>query len=665
MFLLTILPLQGSCQTDDLPALKAKVGKATDEMERFEASRQLANYYRGSGDIEAYGAVSQELLGIAQTLNNDSLLVISYGNLGNYFANKSDFHSSLAYYLKALRMAEKSRDAEKLCKLYNNIADQYRSLKDHQQAIVYLRKAQALLPQASVVTPTMPQYVYINFCESFLGLGNSDSALKYIQLADAELQKNKNDQAYINALYDFGQVYDRLDSLRLAEQYFKRSIALADSTQDLYNFADATRYYSLFLLEHKRYDDVRRYAQLSLSAAQNSGNNLGIVNGAALLYDTYVELNQRDSAFYYLALKDRYRDTVFNEEQLSRVQQITFSERIRTQEVEAERVRYQNKIRFYSLLAAILVLTIVGLLLWRNIRYKQKAFRLLELQKEKTDFQKARVEKAYAELKDTQAQLVHREKMASLGELTAGIAHEIQNPLNFINNFSDIGSELVDEAEQELSKGQKENAISLLRNLRQNLEKIHHHGKRADSIIKNMLQHSRSAKSEMQPVDINALIEEYLRLSFHGMRAKDNNFNAVLETHFDKNVERVVANQQDLGRVLLNLFTNAFHSVNEKKKSAGIGYHPTVSVCTKYIPPVTAGKGKGMVEIHVKDNGIGISQANLEKIYQPFFTTKSPGQGTGLGLSLSYDIITKGHNGDLKVDTREGEYADFVIQLPF
>jgi signal transduction histidine kinase len=179
-----------------------------------------------------------------------------------------------------------------------------------------------------------------------------------------------------------------------------------------------------------------------------------------------------------------------------------------------------------------------------------------------------------------------------------------------------------------------------------------------------MLQHSRTAKSEMQEVDLNALIDEFLRLSFHGMRAKDKTFNAVLETHFDANVANVTANPQDLGRVLLNLFTNAFHSVQEKKKKVNGDYQPMVAVCTKYLAPPAGSSEKGLIEIHVKDNGVGISKQNLEKIYQPFFTTKSPGQGTGLGLSLSYDIITKGHKGDLKVNTKEGEFAEFVIQLP-
>jgi len=330
-----LAPVKGFCQSDDLAALKAQVSNAATETERFDASRKLANFYRSSGDIDAYGAVSQELLGIAQTLNNDSLLVISYGNLGNYFANKGDFHSTLSYYLKALRLAEKGNDADKLCKLYNNVADQYRSLKNYPEAISYLRKAQVLLPRATAVTPEMPQYVYINFCESFLGLGNSDSALKYIQLADAELHKTKNDPAYINVLFDFGLVYDQLGELRLAERNFKRSIALADSTGDLYNFTEATRYYSLFLKKHRRYEDARNYALQSMAAAQNSGNNLAIINAAGILYETYAQLNRTDSAFHYLGLKDRYRDTVFNEEQLARVQQITFNEQIRAQEAEA------------------------------------------------------------------------------------------------------------------------------------------------------------------------------------------------------------------------------------------------------------------------------------------------------------------------------------------
>ncbi len=279
--------------------------------------------------------------------------------------------------------------------------------------------------------------------------------------------------------------------------------------------------------------------------------------------------------------------------------------------------------------------------------------------------QKEELQQTLAELKSTQAQLVQQEKMASLGELTAGIAHEIQNPLNFVNNFSEVSIELLDELKEDiLSKlpdDTKEEADDIINDLTQNLAKINQHGKRADAIVKGMLQHSRASTSKKEPTDINALADEYLRLSYHGLRAKDKSFNAGMKTSFDETIGNIDAMAQDLGRVLLNLYNNSFYSVAEKKKLKGEGYEPMVNVSTKHI---TLANGHNAVEITVSDNGMGIPQKVLDKIYQPFFTTKPTGQGTGLGLSMSYDIITKAHNGELKVDTQEGEYAKFTIIIP-
>jgi signal transduction histidine kinase len=254
--------------------------------------------------------------------------------------------------------------------------------------------------------------------------------------------------------------------------------------------------------------------------------------------------------------------------------------------------------------------------------------------------------------------------MASLGELTAGIAHEIQNPLNFVNNFSEVSAELIDEMKVELASGNLELATVISDDLKQNLEKINHHGKRAGDIVKGMLQHSRVGSGKKEPTDINALCDEYLRLAYHGLRAKDKSFNATMKTDFDITLEKVDVIPQDIGRVILNLITNAFYVVNEKSKTGIEKYEPTVSVRTK--------KTEGNVLIIVKDNGNGIPEKVLDKIFQPFFTTKPTGQGTGLGLSLSYDIV-KAHGGDLRVETNEGKGlpdgasaqsgSEFVIQL--
>lgn len=259
------------------------------------------------------------------------------------------------------------------------------------------------------------------------------------------------------------------------------------------------------------------------------------------------------------------------------------------------------------------------------------------------------------ELKATQAQLIQSEKMASLGELTAGIAHEIQNPLNFVNNFSEVSSELIDEMKEQLEKGNEEDAKAIADEIKMSLEKINFHGKRADGIVKSMLQHSRTSNNKKEPTDINALADEYLRLAYHGMRAKDKVFNAAIKTDFDETIGLIKIISQDIGRVILNLITNAFYAVMEKKK-LDQRYEPTVTVSTKRVD--------NKIEIRVRDNGTGVPQKALDKIFQPFFTTKPTGQGTGLGLSLSYDIVTKGHGGELKVETTEGEYTEFSIILP-
>jgi len=269
---------------------------------------------------------------------------------------------------------------------------------------------------------------------------------------------------------------------------------------------------------------------------------------------------------------------------------------------------------------------------------------------------KAQIEKTLVDLKQTQQQLVQSEKMASLGELTAGIAHEIQNPLNFVNNFSEVNNELIEELKSQKSKLKSEEQDEILNDIFQNNEKINHHGKRADAIVKGMLQHSRASSGQKEPTDINILADEYLRLAYHGLRAKDKTFNAKFEIDLDKSIDKINVVPQEIGRVILNLINNAFYTVSEKKRQLNGTYEPTVVVSTRRL--------ENKVEVKVKDNGNGIPQKVMDKIFQPFFTTKPTGEGTGLGLSLSYDIITKGHGGALKVETKEGEGSEFIIQLP-
>jgi len=300
-------------------------------------------------------------------------------------------------------------------------------------------------------------------------------------------------------------------------------------------------------------------------------------------------------------------------------------------------------------------LQILSFKLDRTEKVKRTTAILLEETIEELEQKRKAVEEALSHLKATQAQLIQSEKMASLGELTAGIAHEIQNPLNFVNNFSDVSTELIGEMLEELEKGDAEEVRAIAADLRENLEKIVHHGKRADGIVKGMLQHSRSSDGQKEPTDLGALAEEYLRLAYHGLRARDKSFNATLETDLDPAVGPVSIVPQDIGRVILNLLTNAFHAVSERSREGHSGYVPTVSLKTA--------RKDGMVMLSVSDNGNGIPESIREKIFQPFFTTKPTGQGTGLGLSLGYDIV-KAHGGTLSVESEEGVGTTFAINLP-
>jgi len=349
------------------------------------------------------------------------------------------------------------------------------------------------------------------------------------------------------------------------------------------------------------------------------------------------------------------KDSLFSQAK----QNLYFNEQLHQQElqqkIEQEHLVNKNRQNIIILLAGLIIILVIAIGLWRKNIYKQKSYAILQKQKQEIDTQKAKVEKTLGELETTQAQLIQSEKMASLGELTAGIAHEIQNPLNFVNNFSEVNSELIVELKEELTKGNIEEAKNISDNIDENEQKINFHGKRADAIVKSMLQHSRSSNGQMEPTNINALADEYLRLSYHGLRGKNKDFNATMKTDFDESIGNTNIIPQDIGRVMLNLYNNAFYAVNEKKKQQPDGYEPTVSVKTKKIAH--------KIELSIEDNGNGIPQKAIDKIFQPFFTTKPTGHGTGLGLSLAYDIV-KAHGGEIKVETKEGEGSHFIVLLP-
>ncbi len=327
----------------------------------------------------------------------------------------------------------------------------------------------------------------------------------------------------------------------------------------------------------------------------------------------------------------------------------------------------KNRIELLEMLSGQIGISIENALLYENLEAK-----VIERTKE--------IEKTLTELKSTQAQLIQAEKMASLGELTAGIAHEIQNPLNFVNNFSEVNAELIEEMREEMGKGNMDEVNTIVNDIAENQKRISQHGKRADAIVKGMLQHSRISTGQKEPTNFNALADEFLRLAYHGLQAKENSFDVTLKTDFDQSIGKISIVPQEIGRVLHNLINNAFYAVGEKKKALDLQgfqntldhseYEPTVSVRTSRFLPlggegVTGRQDEGgaMVLLSVKDNGNGIPERILEKIFQPFFTTKPAGEGTGLGLSLSYDIV-KSHGGEFNVSSVEGHGTEFTIKIP-
>ena len=507
------------------------------------------------------------------------------------------------------------------------------------------------------------QFAYMNLSRIYTDFNKLDSALIYAKKTLSLSEKNKI-TLFTGWAYAFiGGIYYKMKKYDLAQKSYIAGINASIAEKDLgaleYNYQNLTTLY----LDIKSLDSSLFYAKKTLAVTNKLGNAENIKYYLAFayenLYQAYKLNNKPDSTYKYLQLAMAAKNVDYKNqiENLAHFQSITLSHEEQLQQLEKEKIETQNKIRLYVLIAALIVFIIIALLLYRNTRNRKKANEILQSQKEEIEVQKKNVEETLTELKSTQAQLIHSEKMASLGEMTAGIAHEIKNPLNFINNFSEVSNELIDEMKEELGNDNKEGAISIADDLKQNLGKINQHGKRADSIVKGMLLHSRGTAGEKASTDINDLLEQYVNLAYHGMRAQNKDFNIKIERDYDESLEKINVVPQDISRVFLNIINNGCYAANHRKNKDGDGFSPTIKVSTKNL--------KDKVEIRIADNGNGIPDKIKDKLFQPFFTTKPTGEGTGLGLSLSYDIVVKQHSGEINIESKEGEGAEFIITLPY
>ena len=605
-----------------------------------------------------------------EKINNVFGLGQNYLCMGMFFYTQSNYLRAIESYHQALRLHESIGWKPDQVAELANIGSCYGSgLKQHQKGLDYDMKALELLKTLN--NKSYVAQAYWKMSEHYSGLKQYDKAIECLNQTLSYTLEYKDSSLMSLSYTSLGKGYDKAEKYDQAIPMFQKALAL-DKIID----PDVGVLYDMFYMSNSilKADNATllkaginpaekkalavKYMQQGITLGKRIGD-LGLERDALLqLSSFYEDKNDLRKSLDYYKQYDILKDTILNRDNAKYIAnvQMQYDSEKKEQQIELlnkdkviqeKEINKQKTTRNAFIAGFILVLLLIGVTLNRY-RIKQKANHELSTSLE--------------QLKQTQKQLIQSEKMASLGELTAGIAHEIQNPLNFVNNFSEVSNELIDEMKTELSKGNFEDAKLIADDVKLNLEKINQHGKRADAIVKGMLQHSRSSSGQKEPTDINALADEYLRLAYHGLRAKDKSFNATLKTTFDESVGKISIIPQDIGRVILNLITNAFYAVDEKKKTgidnltAGqAGYEPTVSVSTK--------KNNDHVEITVADNGEGIARTVLDKIFQPFFTTKPTGQGTGLGLSLAYDIV-KAHGGELKVETKEGEGTEFMIILP-
>ena len=654
--LITMMKADGQDQKI-IDSLRNNLLRSKEDTNTVRNSMYIADAYVWSQPDTALSYAKSSLV-LAEKLKDTLGQIFNLGTLAYVYSMRRNDSLALSAVLRSVRLSEKG---SAFLKSYSfaDIAIVYYNIGDYRQAINYAYKFRNLF------TDDTSSFIFSSTMigKSFYQLNEIDSAKLHLE-DSYKSAISKNWSTTVQLLY-LGHIYRKKGDYIHAMANYRNSIntslnkdfILRDAIEGYLGLAQTFQ-------SIKQRDSAIWYSKNAFTIATVNSFPAQGLDACILLKDLYTQIGSIDSAFKYQGLTISLKDSLFNQEKIRAGQNLSFDEFQRQAAiraaVETEKIKYQNRIKIYVLLAGLGLFLIIGSLLYRNNRQKQKANKVLET--------------TLTNLKSAQSQLIQSEKMASLGELTAGIAHEIQNPLNFVNNFSEVNTELIDEMQQEMDKGNYTDAKEISNDIKDNEEKINHHGKRADAIVKGMLQHSRSSSGVKEPTNINKLADEYLRLSYHGLRAKDKSFNATMKTNFDETIGNINIIPQDIGRVVLNLINNAFYAVDEKKKyqppspkgekgDSSFVYEPVVTVTTKRLgSPPTGGEGS-KIEIKVADNGNGIPQKVLDKIFQPFFTTKPTGQGTGLGLSLSYDIV-KVHGGELKAKTKEGEGAEFIIILP-
>jgi len=670
--LILMLSVCAHAQQSIIDSLLLQLNKSQDNKSRLVCLRSIAHAY---GDINPDSAYyfAEEALKLARKLSLAIDEAGAYNEIGYAFGNMGNYARALQSQLTAKAILEDVKSEENVIvgRFGGDEVFFFRTASPHQQRLNQLalvhyslgglyadannfeKARQVLLQglQTAVESGSVYRQGILNLALNrvYLNLNNTDSALWCIKQA-RDLTIQSGDNKYLGSIFlNMGRTYMAMHDTVMANEYYRRSLVASKQ----YGYSRGYVAAGLLLAEHFIGAGQKDSAFYHILNAEKVTKTLNAPALSLRTYNTWARYyyldNNNDSIVKYQALIINLSNNLFNTRNVQQFVNIDFEEQQKQLAIETVRRETRDTWRMYFLLAGLLIILTIAVILWRNNRQRRITNALLSKQKDS-------LESTLSDLKSAQSRLIHSEKMASLGELTAGIAHEIQNPLNFVNNFSEINKDLIKELKVEIEKGNLEDVKAIAENVESNSDKINQHGKRADSIVKGMLQHSRVSSGQKQLTDINRLADEYLRLAYTGHRAKDKSFNVALEKNFDISLPEINVVQQDVGRVLLNLINNAFYAVRERALKGQSGYEPVVSLTTE--------KRVDKIEVRIKDNGSGVPGNVVQKIFQPFFTTKPSGQGTGLGLSLAYDIITKGHGGELKVETKEGMGAEFVIVLP-
>ncbi len=628
-------------------SLKSELNASRDESTTVDILRQIALTYThiNMDSVIYYG---QKLISAAEKSDYKNRLLGALSIVSGQYISKGELPKALELLLRAMQIKENNPGLIRLGPTYWNLSEIYYQIGDDEKALEYADK----------MINTDTNRLDIGFGHYDIGFGHYlkgrvfeknnqlDSAMNHIILSFEILEEAIRENSLMNKYDANAETYNLLANVYLKQGKpdmalveFKtilgknilkgKTLHIANTYNDLAHF---------FSIQNKP-DSSIYYAKKALVEAEKINFVKGKLDACTVLAQEYESIDPVNALYYY-KLATSTQNSLYGAGNIQVLKDMIAQKEKEKEALELAETNYQNRLKQNLLMVGLLVVLLIAFIFLRNSR-KSKAANLV-------------LEDTLNNLKSTQNQLIHSEKMASLGELTAGIAHEIQNPLNFVNNFSEVNSELLAEQQEELETGNIEAAKKLAHDLEDNEKKIVHHGKRAEEIVKSMLQHSRTSSGEKEPTDINALADEYLRLAYHGFRAKDKTFNANFKTVLTDDLPKINIVPQDIGRVLLNLINNAFQAVKDVDK-------PMVNVTTRTNSQLDGGKGG--VEIRVRDNGPGIPEDIKEKIFQPFFTTKAAGEGTGLGLSLSYDIV-KFHGGELRVLSEEGKGAEFIITIP-